>query len=140
VIEAGLVALIQSGLQSSSPPTIVDGGFAVELPKDQISKKNTMAWSYRFISAEPNVFLNGEDGFTQATVQIDCHGNQMQDAIHLARAIMRVLRGGFRGKLPDPDATYVDSIVRQSTFVDGFSDVNRSFVRSLEYRVCFNQV
>lgn len=131
--------LIQAGLAGSQPSLSVPGGFFAELPKDQISAAAPMAWSYRFILSEPTYRLEGQDGFTSATVQIDCHGSAAKDAIALARAIDGVLRGGFHGALPDSDATFVDSIFREPTFVDGFSDANRSFVRSLEYVINYNQ-
>lgn len=136
LIEEGLVLLVQSGLTVVTAP----GGFFAQLPKDQISAANPRAWTYRFITSEPNYNLNGQDGFTAATVQIDCHGYAAADAIALARAIDKVLRGAFKGALADPDATYVDSIFRREPFVDGFSDVNRSYVRSLEYLINYNQI
>ena|SRR5579871_1543525 len=145
-IEQGLVMLIQQGLAAATPPVVVPGGFATELPKDMLSPTNPMAWSYRTITSEPSYHLGGQDGFTSLHVQIDCHGYDLPNvggaanAQKLARAIDAVLRGLFTGTLPDTDQTFVFGITRQPGFVDGFSDVNRSYVRSLEYQVDYNQV
>lgn len=136
MIEQGLVMLIQSGLGS---PPLAAGGFLATLPKDQISPSNRMAWAYRSISSEPEYVLNGQTGWTEWHVQIDCHGYAGADAIALARAIDGVLRGGFRGHLADPDATYVFGIFRLPPFVDGYNDTNRSYVRSLEYVIQYQQ-
>lgn len=138
MIEQGLVALIQGGL--GSPPEVnAPGGFFAQLPKDQISADAPMAWTYRSVVSEPSYKLAGQDSWTEWQVQIDCHGYRAADAISLARAIDRVLRGGFRGTLSDPDSTYVFGISRLGTFIDGFNDENRSYVRSLEYLVQYSQ-
>jgi len=136
MVEQGLVLLIQSGL---GVPPMAPGGFAVQLPKDQISVDSPKAWTYRSIVSEPTYVLEGQDGLTGWEVQLDCHGNTMLDAIALARAIDGVLRGGYSGALPDSDRTLVQGIFRQGTFLDGFSDSNRSYVRTLEYLVMYYQ-
>ena len=136
MIEQGLVMLIQSGLGS---PPIAPGGWAVQLPENQVSAANPMAWTYRSITSDPSYVLEGQDGFTGWEVQIDCHGVTMTNAITLARAIDGILRGGFRGTLSDPDSTVVQGIFRTSAFLDGFNDVSRTWVRSLEYLVQYNQ-
>ena len=138
MIEAGLVALVQQGITSALPG--VPGGFAVQLPKDQISSASAMAWTYRCIVAEPTYTLQGQDPFTGLELQIDCHGYAMADAIALARAIDGVLRGGYSGVLPDADHTVVQGIFRMAPFTDGFSDANRSYVRTLEYLVNYDQI
>ena len=63
----------------------------------------------------------------------------MADAIALARAIDGVLRGGYSGVLSDPDHTRVHGIFRRGPYVDGYSDLNRSYVRTMEYLVNYNQ-
>lgn len=138
MVEQGLVMLIQNGIASIVPG--VPGGFAVQLPKDTIGQSQPMAWTYHSITSKPDYVLAGQTGWTEWCVQIDCHGNGMADAIRLARAIDGVLRGAFQGNLPDPDSTYVFSIYRQSPQVDGYSDTNRTFVRSLEYLVIYQQI
>ena len=137
MIEQGLELLIQSGLGT---PPMAPGGFMVQLPKDFISPNTPMAWSYRSIVSEPSYTLTGQDSWTSWEVQIDCHGYTAAHAITLARAIDKVLRGGFSGTLPDADHTVVQGIFRQGSFVDGFSDTSRSYVRSLEYEVQYHQI
>jgi hypothetical protein len=137
MIEAGLVTLIQNGLTGQS--ITVPGGFAVQLPKDLISSNTPQAWTYRSILSTPTILLNGQDPLTMWEVQIDCHGYTMSDAIVLARAIDHVLRGSYAGVLSDADNTVVQGIFRLPSFVDGFNDTNRSFVRSLEYRINYVQ-
>lgn len=137
--------LIQAGIAEAFPN--VPGGYGVELPKDLLSKATPLAWNYRSITSEASYVLEGQDAFTDWEVQIDCNGFSdqlggpgMAGAIQLARAIDGVLRGGFSGVLPDPDATLVYGIYRQPGFIDGFSDLNRSYVRSLEYHVGYAQI
>jgi hypothetical protein len=136
MIEAGLVALIQAGLGT---PPIAPGGFAVQLPKDQISSASPMAWTYRGIITDPTYVLEGQDAFTDWEVQIDCHGYTMANAIALARAIQGVLRGNWSGVLPDPDHTVVFGVQQEPLGPDGFSDANHSYVRTLEYKIQYAQ-
>jgi hypothetical protein len=137
VIEQGLVQLIQAGLGT---PPLAPGGWAVQLPPNQITDTAPMAWTYHSLSAEPSYTLASQDGFTSWELRVDCHGRTMADAIRLARAIDGVLRGGYSGKLPDDDATFVHGIFRRGPYVDGFSDLNRSYVRTMEYLVNYNQI
>lgn len=137
MIEQGLVLLIQSGLGS---PPMAPGGFAAQLPKDQISASAPMAWTYESIDSLPEYLLSGQSDWTEWRVRINCHGNVMADAINLARAIDRTLRGLSVGPLPDPDHTFVHGLYRESSFIDGFSDANRSFVRSFEYVIQYSQI
>lgn len=137
MIEQGLVLLIQNGISDLQPS--VPGGFAVILPKDQISASSPMAWTYRSITSEPSYTLNGQDAFTAWNVQIDCHGYTMNYAMKLASAIDGVLRGLYQGTLPDEDETFVQGIFREPQLVDGYSDTNRSYVRTLEYLVQYDQ-
>ena len=136
--------LIQQGLAAQTPPLVVPGGYMAELPKDLLGPGQTQAWSYRSISSEPDLVLKGDTGWTSWVVQIDCHGFDQPGgaalAIALARAIYKVLRGGFQGTLPDTDNTYVMGVYKNAPQVDGFSDANRSFVRSLEYRIIYQQI
>jgi len=137
MIEAGLVTLIQAGLGT---PPMAPGGFAVQLPKDQISSTSPMAWTYRGIIVEPTYVLEGQDAFTEWEVQIDCHGYTMANAITLARAIQGVLRGNWSGVLPDPDHTVAFGVQQEQLGPDGFSDANRSYVRTLEYKIQYAQI
>jgi len=138
VIEQGLVILIQSGLSGLTPA--VPGGFAVMLqPKDLISAAVPMAWTYRSIVSEPDYVLAGQTGYTALELQIDCHGLTMANAIGLARGIDAVLRGNYAGTLADPDHTVVYGIQRQGPFLDGYADANRSYVRTLEYKIQYAQ-
>jgi hypothetical protein len=136
MIEQGFVLLVQGGLGT---PPMAPGGWAVQLPKDQISEAQPRAWTYRSIVSEPSYHLSGQDGFTGWEIQLDCHGYTMADAIALARAIDGVLRGGYSGVLADPDHTRVHGIFRRGPYVDGYSDLNRSYVRTMEYLVNYNQ-
>ena len=138
MIEAGLVTLIQSGL--SAQGIAVPGGYAVQLPENLISATQPQAWTYRSITSVPLHVLEGQDPLTHWEVQLDCCGLTMAHAITLARGIDNVLRGSWSGTLDDPDATVVQAILRLPSFVDGFNDANRTFVRSLEYQVIYVQI
>ena len=140
MVEQGLVMLIQAGLAAQSPAIVTPGGFFAQLEKDAVSAASPMAWTYRSIDSDPTYVLEGQDGYTGWMVQIDCHGFAAANAIALARAIDKVLRGGYAGALPDPDHTTVAGIFRQNHFLDGFSDANRTFVRTLEYLINYNQI
>ena len=136
MIESGLVSLIQAGL--GSPPIAL--GFAVQLPENQINAASPKAWLYKSITSTPNYTLDGQDGWTCWHVEIQAHGNTMTDAITLARAIDGVLRGGYSGTLSDSDSTVVQGIFRLPGLVDGFSDLDHSFVRTLEYEIVYQQI
>ncbi len=139
-VERGLVEFINQGLAGSPPVAIPPGGFMVMVPKDLVSASVPQAWSYRTVSSNPDYNLFEQTGWTEWKVQIDCHGQAGKDAIDLARRIERVMRGAFRGNFPDPDSTYVFGIFAESRGVDGYSDINRTFVRSLEYSIVYQQV
>jgi hypothetical protein len=136
VIEAGLVLLVKAAAPG------IPGGYDTILPKDQISAANPKAWTYRSIHSTPEYIFQGQTGWVDWTVQIDCHGLTAADKLTVARAIDGALRGGFQGSLSDPDSTYVFGIFGLNTpkGVDGFSDENRSFVCSLEYLVMYQQI
>ncbi len=140
-VEEGLVKYIQNGLAAlNSPPAAPPGGFFATLDKDTITPSVPQAWCYKGISSQPDdKTLTNETGWTEWRVQIDCHGYAAKDAINLARDIRKVLRGRYRGNLPDTDSTYVFGIFREPGAVDGYSDANRSFVRSLEYLIVYQQ-
>ena len=137
MIEQGLVTLITSGVASTLPN--MTGGFAVVLPENFVSKSNPWSWTYRSIISEPIYVLNGQDGLTAWQIQIDCHGFTMSNALSVARTIDSVLRGGYSGTLPDPDNTVVTGIFRMPSFVDGYNDISRTYIRSLEYTIHYYQ-
>jgi hypothetical protein len=137
-IEQGLVSLIQSGIGSLAP-----GGYAATVPEtNQVTAANPKAWTYRTIISMPTYVLEGEDLLTELELQIDCHGYTMDDAILLAKAIKSALRaaaptGGSPLVLSDPDNTVVQGIFRRAPHLDGYSDANRTYVRTLEYLVTY---
>jgi hypothetical protein len=113
-------------------------GFAVQLPKDFLaSPANRQAWTYRSILRSPLYTLSGEDPLTKWEVQIDAHGYEMKDAIYLAKDITSLLSGGWQGTLNDLDSTVVNGIFQLPGFVDGYSDTNRTFVRSIDYAIWY---
>lgn len=141
MIELGLVMYIQQKLAGSPPVTPPPGGFAMgELPKDQITPANPRAWAYRSIISRPDYVLNGQTGWTEWDVQIDCHGATAADAIALARAIETALRPPLPHTLPDPDSTVLFGLFRLDPMPEFFSDADRSYVRSLEYTVQYQQI
>ena len=134
MVEKGLYDLIQSGTSNLAP------GFAVTLPQNQLSASAPMAWTYRSITSKPLYTLAGQVSYTCWVVQIDCYGFQSAAlSQQLYYAIDGVLRGGWQGTFTDPDNTVVNSILRKSTFVDLFKDENKSYVRSVDYEVCYYQ-
>lgn len=142
MVEQGLVMLVQAGIATAFSPA-VPGGYGVQLPKDIVSAKisdlNPKAWVWRTISLKTTYTIDSQVSLKSWRVEIQCHGYEMPDAILLAAAIDGVLRGNWSGTLPDPDSTKVDSIRCLPGGPDGYSDTNRSYVRSLEYSVQFYQ-
>lgn len=107
--------------------------FEVILPKDYISASNPKAVVYHSILNEPIYTLNGQNKLTVWEVQVDCHGFTMQDAITLANTVDSVLSGGLG------DSLTMQSIFKLPSQVDGYSDTNRTFIRSLEYQIHYVQ-
>ena len=141
MIEGGLVEYIQAGLAALSPPVNVPGGFADVLPKDTISSGTPQAWLYRSVMSAPSYVLAGQTGWTDWHVQIDCHGITPLQRDQLARAINVVLRGLLRPvTLPDQAQTFVFGAFCEDESKTGYSDANRTWVRSLEYVVSYQQV
>lgn len=141
MIEQGLVKLIQTGLTDAFSQA-VPGGYATELPKDLIGVQGSQvfkAWLYRSMDRPGNYVLQGIEGLTNWTVQIDCYGYNPSDAIDLGYAIDAIVNG-FSGTLTDSDSTVVEGIFRQGSLIDSFSDVNRAYVRSLEFLVQYYQI
>lgn len=124
---------IEQGFAALSPPVVAPGVYFAQLEKDLISPTVPMAIAYRSVSEDLNYNLSGP-GIYEWHVQIDCHGYARADAVNLSRAVKSILDKGFRGTFPDVDSTRVAGIFRIGQ-VDGFSDANRSYVRSLEYVV-----
>lgn len=139
-VEEGLVKLIQNGLAGSPPVAAVAGGFPDELPKDVVSSAVPMAWCYRTIILDPEYVINGQTGWMDWEVQIDCHGFAAADALRLKQAVQRILRGGYTGVLPDADRTFVFQLIQNGPALSGFSDASRTWVRSLNYTVSYQQI
>jgi hypothetical protein len=130
MLEAGFVTLVMaSGRVTAIAAT---GGYLLELPKDQILP----SWTYRVVSDHGDYGLRGEHGFVTRRFQIDCYGAKAADAILLAKAIDAVL-SGWKGTLPDPDATVVHGCFR-SDLSDFFDDPSRTPRRMLEYEIQFD--
>jgi hypothetical protein len=138
MIELGLVTFIQAGLAGSPPTPTVPGGYGDVLPMDTIAAATPAAWVYRTVHAMPDYTLDGnQTDWTEWYVQIDCHGMTKAAAITLRKAIADVMSGGYKGAFPDPDATFVHGIYEEQRPPSGFSDANRTYVESLEYRVIY---
>jgi hypothetical protein len=130
MIEQGLVALV-----TASAPVVAlapEGGFLAQLPENQ----PLPSWTFSFVTEAPLYTLQGREPLTMRRLQIDCYGATPAEAIALAAAINRVL-DGYRGTLADPDATGVRGIFK-SNQIDFFDDGARSYRRSLEYTVWFD--
>lgn len=131
MIEQGLVMLLD-GTGAVATLTAEGGGFLSELPKDQFLP----SWSYLLVSHNPEATLTNVRGFAKFRIQIDCYGNTGPEVIALANAIDRVLQG-FRGRLPDPDSTYVDSCFQSDLQDFPLDEAGRTFRRMLEYEICY---
>jgi hypothetical protein len=133
-LEQGLVSLIQSGTDELAP-----GGFMGTIPEAYaVTASNPKVWVFHMILNTPTVVLEGADALCEAEVQIDCHGYTSDDAVALAAAIKSALLGvGNPVTLSDPDHTVVQGVFRRSPHIDGYSDANHTYVRTLEYLVTY---
>lgn len=139
MIEQGFAMLLDARLAVSSIAPVPPGAFVKE-PKDQLSAANPKAWCFHGLTAVADYALNAQMGWTEWTLQVDCHGYSGDDMIKLARAIEAALRPPFPALLSDPDNTRLFGIFRLPTQVDGESVANRSYVRSLEFTVQYQQI
>jgi hypothetical protein len=71
-------------------------------------------------------------------LQIDCYGSTAAQAITLAKAIDAVLNG-YRGTLPDADATVVQGCFRLNLIDPDPWDASQECRRILEYELWFYQ-
>lgn len=133
-LEQGLVSLIQSGTNNLAP-----GGFMGAIPEAYaVTAQNPKVWVFHTILDVPTIAFEGADALCEAEIQIDCHGYTADDAVALAAAVKAALSGvGNPVTLTDPDKTVVQGIFRRSPHVDGYSDANHTYVRSLEYLVAY---
>jgi len=136
MIEQGFCQLILTGITGQFTPEIQM--FAVQLPENWITSANPKGLTFRTIASDPGPYiLEGQDPLTTWHVQVDCWGESMTDAMHLARAVDGVVRGGFAGILTDPDSTVVQMIKRLPGMTDGYNSAARNYCRSLEYEVIY---
>lgn len=114
MLEQGFVQLLQS---NGGVAAIALGGWRNQLPEDAPLPN----WSYLSILKRPQYALQALPGLCEWRVQIDCYSASDQGqtsaagivtnqstSVDLANAIYGVL-SGFRGTLPDPQNTQVDS-------------------------------
>ena len=127
MLEQGLVMQLQGDPAVAAISPV--GGFFGVLPKGTALP----SWAYSTITDSEEYTLRGKAGLSSCTIQIDCFASTPEDCIQLARTIDAVL-SGYRGKLPDPDATGIDSCFRTNKS-DFFDDATRTYRRMLEYQI-----
>jgi hypothetical protein len=128
MIEQGMVQLLQG--TPAVAAIAANGGFFGTLPKDF----PLPSWSYMVVSDPVDYELTGPVSLGSTRIQIDCYGAVAADALRLASAIDAVLIG-YRGTLPDPDATVVQGVFRINK-LDFFDPDARNYRRMLEYIFC----
>jgi hypothetical protein len=130
-VEAGLSQLLITGLATGYPDLQV---FGVTTPVDYISKSNRYGIAYRSIMNVPTYVMEGQDALYKNTLQLDCIGFEMRDAVKLAKAVRDVLSGSWHGVLSD--GTVVQGIFLLPSAVDGQTEA-RTFCRSLEIDIFY---
>jgi hypothetical protein len=129
MIEQGIVELVQAD------PTVAAlcpvGGFLSQLPQTA----TLPSWAYSTISLSRTYPLDNVERLTMRRIQIDVIASTSASVIHLANAIDAVL-SGYRGTLPDPDATAVQGIFTDS-MSDFFDTTARNYRRSIDYIVWY---
>jgi hypothetical protein len=109
------------------------GGYLQVLPKDL----ELPSWTQQLITEETDYTLLDVVNLRQRRIQIDCYADDPDDCIALANAIDAVVNG-YHGTLTDADSTVVQGIFQSTAF--GFYDgASRSYRRTLEYDVWFDQ-
>jgi hypothetical protein len=131
MIELGVVLLIEANQAVSAIPNV--GGYFGTLPKDA----TLPAWSYATVSDTADMILGGPTTVGSRRTQIDVYSADAATAIQLANAIDALLNG-YRGTLPDPDATVVQGCFR-TNMIDFFDVDSRTYRRMLEYVFWVNQ-
>jgi hypothetical protein len=131
MIEQGVVMLIQS--DAAVKAIAAQGGFLATLPSDY----QLPSWTYLLVSDVTDYVLTGPSKLSSRRVQFDCYGTQPADIILLGNAIDKLLNG-YRGTLPDPDATVVQGIFHLNS-LDFFDVDSRTYRRSLDYMIWFEQ-
>ena len=132
MIEQGIVALVQGDPVVSGIAPI--GGFAVQLPKDQVLP----SWTHIAVTEKPNYTFKGPVTLRPRRLQIDCYGYVFADCILLGNAIDAVL-SGFSGTLSDPDSTFVQGCFRTNQIDFPLDATSRTFRRMLEYELWFEK-
>jgi len=135
VIEQGLVILIQESI----PEDMAPGGFAVQLPPNQITEASPMAWTYTLLGGTPVNALHTVGGLRMRRLQIDCFGLTAAHAFTLASAVQSAL-DGFSGALKDPDKTVVDNcLLSEEPYDFPFDAAARNYRRMIEFELWFFQ-
>ena len=128
MLRQGLAMLLQANPAVASIAPVAGFGFG-ELPKGLALP----TWIFTMVSDKENYTLAGRAGLSSCTIQIDALANSPEEAIRLGDAIDSIL-SGYRGTLPDPDATGIDSCFRTNRD-DHFDDAPRGYRCMLEYQV-----
>jgi hypothetical protein len=128
MFEEGLVSLLQADPAVGAMAPY--GGFMSILPKGIALP----AWCYTVVTEKPEYTLRGKAGLIKTAIQIDCFGDSGADALALAYAIDNVL-SGYRGTLPDPDATGIDSCFETNRITEPLDPASRTFRVILEYEI-----
>jgi hypothetical protein len=132
MIDNGIVQLVQTD------PTVaaqcVFGGFWLSLPKGTPFP----SWSYQVVSEVTDYTLAGRTDLMPRRLQIDVYAMDGAQAQSLARAIDNVL-SGWRGTLPDAEATVVQGIFRDNE-LDFFDEASRTYRRLIEFFVHYQNI
>lgn len=132
MIRDGLILLINND-PNVAAMLPAGGGWVGSLPKGQLLP----SWSYTWISDDgsPGRGLQmPAGGLTFALMQIDVHAATGDEMVALGQRISKVL-AGFRGPLPDTEATIVDSIFDEGGHDVTDDPVARNKWGILEFRV-----
>lgn len=129
MIELGIVMKINAGLGNTI------GGFLDTLPKDQALP----GWTYGVVSRVRKTTLQCPSGLSMMRLQVDIYGYEAQqgaDVLTIAKQIDLILNG-YRGALPDPDSTYVDSCFTSDVKDFPLDPESRNYRRMLEYEIWY---
>lgn len=129
MIEQGIVMRVAAALGAD-----IVGGYKGSLPKDA----QLPSWTYRVISDSAQIGLLSPTGLSRMMLEINCISPFPAPTISMAASIKSAING-FKGTLPDPDSTYVDSCFLSDQMDFEQDEDSRNQRRMIEFTLWYAQ-
>jgi hypothetical protein len=79
------------------------------------------------VATTDNYAMSGPTGLREGLFQIACYATTYYGSRSVADAVRKFL-GGYKGTLPDADATVVDAVIVEKDFDDRYEDGGKGFI------------